>query len=80
MIPITSPKTLGQVLRRYRKVQGLTQTAAGRKLNISQKTVSQIEAGTPGVRLETLFSLMSALALEMHLEPRKKPSKDEAPW
>jgi HTH-type transcriptional regulator / antitoxin HipB len=80
MIPITSIETLGKVLRRYRKDLGLTQTEVGRKFNLSQKTVSQVESGLPGVQLGTLFKLMSALGLEMSLEPRGKSSDDEALW
>jgi HTH-type transcriptional regulator/antitoxin HipB len=80
MIPITSPESLGNVLRKFRQEQGLTQSDAGRKLNMTQKTVSQIESGKPGVRLETLFNLMSALGLEMHLEPRSRPEKHKAIW
>jgi len=80
MLPITSPKTLGKVLRRHRKELGLSQSEAGTKFNISQKTVSNIESGLPGVRLETIFRLMSALKLEMHLEPRDKESNEEDIW
>lgn len=80
MLPITSPETLGKVLRRYRKDLGLTQSEAGTKFNISQKTVSNIESGLSGVRLETLFKLMSALQLEIHLEPRDKESIEEDLW
>jgi HTH-type transcriptional regulator/antitoxin HipB len=74
MISITSPEALGKVLRRYRKEQGLTQSEAGKALNLSQKTVSQIEAGLPGVQLGTLFKLMSVLRLEMHLVSRERAS------
>jgi len=80
MVPITSPQTLGKVLRRYRKQRGLSQIEAGRKFNLSQKTVSNIESGLPGVQLSTLFRLMSALGLEMHLEPRNKRTDDERLW
>ncbi len=76
MIPITSTDTLGKVLRRYRKDLGLTQAEAGEKFNLSQKTVSQIESGRSGVQLGTVFKLMSALHLEMHLEPGNKPPND----
>ena len=48
MIPITSSETLGKVLRMYRKQQNLTQTEVGRKFNMTQKTVSLIEAGKRG--------------------------------
>ena len=80
MIPVTSPESLGKVLRYYRKNGGLTQVEAGAKFNLPQKTVSTIEAGTAGIRLDTVFKYMSALGLEMHLEPRNKPSDDEALW
>jgi HTH-type transcriptional regulator/antitoxin HipB len=80
MIPITSPQTLGKVLRRYRKDQGLSQIEAGRKLNLSQKTVSNIESGLPGVQLSTLFRLMSALGLEMQLVPREQPNSNKGLW
>jgi transcriptional regulator with XRE-family HTH domain len=80
MIPVTSPKTLGRVLRRYRKDLGITQGDAGRKFNLTQKIVSNIEAGKDGVHVATIFRYMSALGLEMHLEARNKISKDGGLW
>lgn len=80
MIPITSPETLGKVLRQYRKSLGLSQSKAGKKFNLPQKTVFNIESGLPGVQLGSVFRYMSALSLEMHLEPRDELSKDEALW
>ena len=80
MTPITSPKDLGRALKVQRKKLSLTQIEAGKKFNLTQKTVSNIENGRPGVQLETLFRLMSALNLEIHLEPRDTPYKGEAPW
>lgn len=80
MTPITSAKTLGQVLRKYRKEHGLTQSEVGRKFNLTQKTISNIESGLPGVHLETLFKLLSALGLEIHLQPREKASQDKELW
>ena len=80
MIPVTSSETLGKVLRHYRKKLNLTQTEAGKKFNLSQKTVSNIENGLSGVTLETLFKLMSALGLEMHLEPRNKSADTGEIW
>ena len=80
MIPITSPETLGKVLRRHRKDLGLTQSEVGKKFNIPQKTVSNIESGLPGIHIGTLFRLLSALSLEMQLESRNKQSTNEALW
>jgi len=80
MIPITSPETLGKVLRRYRKDLGLSQSDAGNKFNLPQKTVSRIESGISTIQIGTLFKYMSALGLEMQLEYRDKSSQDEALW
>lgn len=80
MIPITSPETLGKVLRHYRKKLGLSQSQAGSRFNLPQKTVSNIESGLSGVRVDTIFRYMSALGLEMQLDLRDKPTVDEALW
>ena len=80
MIPITSPKTLGKVLRKYRIEQKLTQSEAGHKFNLPQKTVSNIESGLPGVRLSSIFKYMSALKLEMQLDYRNRNAKDNEVW
>lgn len=80
MIPITSPKTLGKVLRRYRKDLGLTQSEAGEKFNLPQKVISQVEAGRDGTHISTIFRYMSALTLEMHLEFRDKSSTGSELW
>ena len=80
MIPITSSKTLGLVLRKYRREQGLTQTQVGKKFNIRQASISKIESGTAGVHIDTLFRLMSALNLEMHMKCRNSASLDEDLW
>lgn len=81
MIPITSPQTLGNTLRQHRKAQGLTQSQAGEKFGIPQKTISRIEAGVASVRLETLFRYMAALGLELHLAPREaRANQVEEPW
>ena len=80
MTPITSPETLGKVLRRHRKHLGLTQSDLGQKFNIPQKTVSNIEAGKPGVQLATLFKLLSALNLEISLRQRGALDNEGALW
>jgi HTH-type transcriptional regulator/antitoxin HipB len=80
MIPVTSPKILGKVLRRYRKDLGFTQSKAGKKFNIPQKVVSNIESGRDGVHIVTIFRYMSALGLEMHLEFRDKSSSGGGLW
>ena len=80
MIPITSPETLGKVLRRYRKDLGMTQTEVGQKFNLTQKVVSNIEAGKDGVQIATIFRYMSALGLEMLIDSRNKHPEEAGLW
>ncbi len=80
MIPITSSKTLGKVLKQRRRELSLTQTEAGSKLNIPQKTISGIESGKAAVRITTVFKYMSALGLEMELNPRGEETDKQALW
>ena len=80
MIPITSPQLLGKVLRQNRKKLGFTQSYAGKKFNLTQKTVSDIESGKEGVHIATIFRYMAALGLEMHLEFRSKSLDDSETW
>jgi len=37
---------------------------------LNQTTVSSIEQGAPGTRLETLFRMLAALDLEMVIRPK----------
>ncbi len=71
---VVSPETLGRVIKRQRKNIGLTQHEAGKIFKLNQTTVSNIENGTPGTRLETLFRLLAALDLEIVIRAK---SKDE---
>jgi HTH-type transcriptional regulator/antitoxin HipB len=80
MLPITSPEILGHVLKKHRKDLGLTQIQVGEKFNIRQASISKIESGSAGVNLQTLFRLMSALNLEMHLQDRHSGTSDEVLW
>lgn len=68
---IYSPKALGNALKRQRKEKKLNQQKAGSNFKINQTTISSIERGVPGTRLETLFRLLAALELEMVIRPKK---------
>lgn len=72
---IYSPKSLGSVIKRQRKAKMLTQTEAGQAFNIDQTTVSSIEQGASGTRLETLFRMLAALDLEMVIRPKTDLSR-----
>ena len=77
---IVSLETLGAAIREERKIKGRTQTVAGHPVGIDQTTVSKIEQGRPGTRVNTLFRLLAALDLEMVLQPRRRGKSKGALW
>lgn len=76
---IHSPKLLGKAIRRWRKLKNLSQQEAGSPMKLEQSTVSTIEQGVPGTRIETLFRILAALDLEMVIRP-KNNSKVKGEW
>lgn len=68
---IYSVKSLGSALKRQRKAKKLSQSEVGVAFRLDQTTVSSLENGAPGTRLETLFRMLAALELEMIIRPKK---------
>lgn len=78
---IYSSKSLGNAIKRQRKSKKLSQQEAGSLFKLDQTTVSSIEQGAPGTRLETLFRMLAALELEMIIRPKKMiRNKNEENW
>jgi len=71
---VYSSQSLGAALRRQRKAQKRNQAQVGLPFQIDQTTVSSIEHGAPGTRLETLFRILAALDLEMVIRSKKSPT------
>ncbi|WP_421620859.1 helix-turn-helix domain-containing protein [Alkalilimnicola ehrlichii] len=69
-----TPKQVGNLIRRSRKQQGLTQQALGAKAGYRQETISLIENDHPAAKLETLLAILAALDLELRIAPRSKGS------
>jgi HTH-type transcriptional regulator/antitoxin HipB len=65
-------KQIGNIIRRARKKQALTQGQLGEKTGLRQATVSQVENGHPSARIDTLLALFGALDLELCVAPRSK--------
>ena len=65
-------KDLGQTLRAARKTKGLTQAELAARAGVWQRTVSNIETGTSGAKVDTIFDLLAALDLELRIVPRSK--------
>jgi HTH-type transcriptional regulator/antitoxin HipB len=71
------PRQIGNLIRRLRKKQGLSQSALGAKAGLRQETISVIETGHPAAKLETLLAILTALDLEFRIAPRSKGSEQE---
>ena len=67
---IHSPKDLAQYYRDQRKQRGISQVSVAGEIALRQDTVSKFELKPDNVRLETLFRLLSALDMEMHIVPK----------
>ena len=65
-------KDIGHVLRNARKAQGLTQAELATRAGIWQRTVSNVETSASGAKIDTIFDLLAALDLELHIVPRSK--------
>jgi len=67
---IHSPADLAQYYRDQRKQQGMSQVTVAEEISVRQDTVSKFELKPDNVRLDTLFRLLAALDMEMHLVPK----------
>ena len=77
---VGSPQMLGQFIQRVRKYKKLTQSNVGKGFKIDQTTLSSIENGAKGTRIETLFRVLAALDLEVIVQDKQKGSQSEDRW
>ena len=58
-------KSIGNKVQYYRKMKGFTQEELADKVNKTVDTISNIERGIFGVKIETLFDISEALNVEL---------------
>ena len=63
---------IGAAIRRARKQLGLSQDQVSAKTKLRQATISSLESGDPGTKLETLLDVLAALNLELVVRSRTK--------
>lgn len=63
-------KLFGAALARQRKAKGLTQSGLAAKVNTRQATISDLENGKGGTRLDIVFAILAALDLDITLQVR----------
>lgn len=75
---ITSAKMLANAVRDQRKAQKITQIETAKLVGIKQTTVSAFENSPEGTKLDTLFKLLAALDLELHVQARNSNGESQS--
>jgi HTH-type transcriptional regulator/antitoxin HipB len=74
---VRTAKQIGNAIRRERRKLRLTQEQLGSKVKLRQATVSKLEAGEVATQLRTLLNVLTALNLEIVIQPRTTTSSTE---
>jgi len=78
---IATLNQLGHALRSSRKGLRLTQGEIADRIGILPKTVSRLERDPGSAMVDSLFDLLSALELEIVLQPKQRDASDDSlPW
>ena len=65
-------RQLGNLIRRTRKQQAISQKVLGDRAGLRQETISLLETGNPAAKVETILSVLAALNLELQVVTRSK--------
>jgi HTH-type transcriptional regulator/antitoxin HipB len=76
---ITTPNQLIHALRNARKAQGLSQVDAGKLVGLLPKTISALENRPTSATVDSFLKLLSALDLELILQPKQSSSSITKP-
>jgi len=71
--PLHTASQLALQLRSLRKARSLTQAQLGRRLNLGQGRIAQIEANPAVVSLEQLLQVLHALDARLYLRAAAAP-------
>lgn len=66
------PSQLGAIIRSERLRRGMTQAELASLTGTQQKTISAIETGSAGTKLDTLLGVIARLALDIQIVPRQR--------
>ena len=64
------PRDLGHAIRQARREKNLTQADLATRSGVWQETISKVEAGRGGTKLDTILALLAALDLELLVRTR----------
>ena len=74
---VRTPKNLGHAIRQARREKNWTQALLAARSGVWQETISKVEAGKGGTKLDTVFALLAALDVEIMVEKRSKGVSSE---
>ena len=81
---IKLPKELAAFVRDQRKQLDLSQSETASRVGLKQATLSNFETDPDATKIKTLFAILAALELEIHLvkkgDASAKSSKNDAEW
>ena len=77
---ITTPAMLAVSIREQRKQSKLTQAQTAEQVGLKQATISEFENKPGSTKLETLFKILAALNLELHVEKRGSTLNEDKAW
>ena len=63
-------KTIGKLVKKLRKNQGLTQSEAAGYLNVGTRFLSDLENGKPTIQLEKALHVLNGLGLKLFAVPK----------
>ncbi len=70
------PSQLGAIIHSERLRRNMTQQQLADLIGKQQKTISAIENGSDGTKLETLLSVIAKLDLDLRIVPRRRQNVD----
>ena len=77
---VTAPALLAAAVRDQRKISKFTQTETAKQVGVKQTTVSDFENRPESTKLETLFKILAALDLELHVVKRGSTLDQNNVW
>jgi len=76
---IRSPNDLALFVTSQRKKLKLSQTEVGNLVGLKQTTISAFENKPESTKLDTLYHILSAMNLDLHVVPKNKEN-DDSQW
>lgn len=74
---INNPQELSHFIKEARKASKLSQTEVADQVGLQQNTISEFEIRPEGTKLDTLFRILAATKLQLHITPREELAAEQ---